>query len=156
MHENGRQRTGVAVARRPMCRGATRKGPPRNGPMTTLDDRCSDPGTAPTSWDETVRTLETAELFWITTVRADGRPHMSSMRPRPAISRRSAASVERVSAQWRIGPAPGDIEPGPNVGARLALGVECLREAEKGTSVVREGHQVGAEDRLGVLGTPGS
>ena len=29
-----------------------------NEPTTTLDDRFSDPGTAPTSWDETVRTLE--------------------------------------------------------------------------------------------------
>ena len=48
-------------------------------PITTLDDRFSDPGTAPTSWDDTVRTLETAELFWITTVRADGRPHMTPL-----------------------------------------------------------------------------
>jgi general stress protein 26 len=50
-----------------------------NEPMTTLDDRFSDPGGAPTSWDETVRTLEAAELFWITTVRADGRPHLSPL-----------------------------------------------------------------------------
>ena len=48
-----------------------------NRPTTTLDERFSDPGGAPTSWAETVRTLEAAELFWITTVRADGRPHMS-------------------------------------------------------------------------------
>jgi general stress protein 26 len=48
-------------------------------PITTLDDRFSDPGGAPTSWDETVRTLEAAELFWVTTVRADGRPHMSPL-----------------------------------------------------------------------------
>ena len=50
-----------------------------NEPTTTLDARFSDPGGAPASWDETVRTLETAELFWITTVRADGRPHMSPL-----------------------------------------------------------------------------
>jgi len=50
-----------------------------NEPRTTLDDRFSDPGGAPTSWDETVRTLEAAELFWITTVRADGRPHLSPL-----------------------------------------------------------------------------
>lgn len=48
-------------------------------PTTTLDDRFSDSGGAPTSWDETVGTLEAAELFWITTVRADGRPHMSPL-----------------------------------------------------------------------------
>jgi len=31
-----------------------------NEPMTTLDARFSDPGGAPTSWDETVRLLDTA------------------------------------------------------------------------------------------------
>jgi len=46
-------------------------------PTTALDDRFSDPGAAPTSWEDTMRTLETAELFWITTVRGDGRPHVS-------------------------------------------------------------------------------
>ncbi|HEY8525335.1 MAG TPA: pyridoxamine 5'-phosphate oxidase family protein [Acidimicrobiales bacterium] len=48
-------------------------------PSTTLDARFSEPGVAPTSWDDTLRALETAELFWITTVRADGRPHMSPL-----------------------------------------------------------------------------
>jgi nitroimidazol reductase NimA-like FMN-containing flavoprotein (pyridoxamine 5'-phosphate oxidase superfamily) len=48
-------------------------------PTTALDSRFSDPGAEPTSWDETVRALESAELFWITTVRADGRPHVSPL-----------------------------------------------------------------------------
>ncbi len=48
-------------------------------PTTALDDRFSEPGAAPTSWDDTMRTLETAELFWLTTVRADGRPHVSPL-----------------------------------------------------------------------------
>lgn len=50
-----------------------------NEVTTTLDDRFSDPGAAATPWDDAARTLETAELFWITTVRADGRPHMSPL-----------------------------------------------------------------------------
>jgi general stress protein 26 len=50
-----------------------------NEPATTLDERFSDAGAAPTSWDEAQRTLEAAELYWITTVRADGRPHMSPL-----------------------------------------------------------------------------
>lgn len=50
-----------------------------NEPTTTLDDRFSDPGALPTSWDDTVRTLKAAELFWITTVRPDGRPHVSPL-----------------------------------------------------------------------------
>jgi general stress protein 26 len=50
-----------------------------NEPMTTIDARFSEPGAEPTPWDDTLRALETAELFWITTVRADGRPHVSPL-----------------------------------------------------------------------------
>jgi nitroimidazol reductase NimA-like FMN-containing flavoprotein (pyridoxamine 5'-phosphate oxidase superfamily) len=32
-----------------------------------------------TPWDETVRALEEAELYWLTTVRADGRPHVTPL-----------------------------------------------------------------------------
>ena len=48
-------------------------------PVTTLDKRFSDPDAAATSWDETRRALETAEIFWITTVRRDGRPHVTPL-----------------------------------------------------------------------------
>ena len=48
-------------------------------PITTLDPRFSDPAAAATGWDQTRRALEQAELFWITTVRADGRPHMTPL-----------------------------------------------------------------------------
>jgi nitroimidazol reductase NimA-like FMN-containing flavoprotein (pyridoxamine 5'-phosphate oxidase superfamily) len=48
-------------------------------PVTALDQRFSDPGAAATGWDETRRVLETAELFWISTVRADGRPHVTPL-----------------------------------------------------------------------------
>jgi nitroimidazol reductase NimA-like FMN-containing flavoprotein (pyridoxamine 5'-phosphate oxidase superfamily) len=46
---------------------------------TTLDQRFSDPDAAATGWDETRRVLETGELFWISTVRADGRPHVTPL-----------------------------------------------------------------------------
>lgn len=46
-------------------------------PATKLDERYSDPAAKAASWDETVRVLENAELFWISTVRADGRPHVT-------------------------------------------------------------------------------
>lgn len=48
-------------------------------PTTALDPRFSDAGAEPTTWHDTVRALEAAELFWITTVRADGRPHVSPL-----------------------------------------------------------------------------
>ncbi len=50
---------------------------PTTSPTTRLDVRFSEPGVEPTSWEETLRLLETAELFWLTTVRADGRPHVT-------------------------------------------------------------------------------
>ena len=48
-------------------------------PRTTLDTRFSDPEAAPTPWDETRRALQDAELFWISTVRRDGRPHITPL-----------------------------------------------------------------------------
>jgi general stress protein 26 len=48
-------------------------------PVTSLDQRFSDPNAIATGWDETRRALETAELSWITTVRADGRPHVTPL-----------------------------------------------------------------------------
>jgi general stress protein 26 len=48
-------------------------------PVTTLDQRFSDPAAVATGWDETREALETAQLFWITTVRADGRPHVTPL-----------------------------------------------------------------------------
>jgi nitroimidazol reductase NimA-like FMN-containing flavoprotein (pyridoxamine 5'-phosphate oxidase superfamily) len=48
-------------------------------PMTTLDQRFSDPAAAATSWDATRQALESAELFWVCTVRADGRPHVTPL-----------------------------------------------------------------------------
>jgi general stress protein 26 len=50
-----------------------------SNPTTTIDLRFSDPGAQATSWDETRSRLETAELFWITTVRHDGRPHATPL-----------------------------------------------------------------------------
>jgi len=48
-------------------------------PTTTLDTRFSDPGAVATEWQETRRILETAELFWISTVRPDARPHVTPL-----------------------------------------------------------------------------
>jgi nitroimidazol reductase NimA-like FMN-containing flavoprotein (pyridoxamine 5'-phosphate oxidase superfamily) len=50
-----------------------------NEPMTTIDSRFSEPDTVATPWEQTRRVLETAELFWIATVRADGHPHLTPL-----------------------------------------------------------------------------
>ena len=46
---------------------------------TRLDERFSDPGTEATGWAETTRALEEAQISWLTTVRADGRPHVTPL-----------------------------------------------------------------------------
>jgi len=48
-------------------------------PTATLDRRFGDPDASPTPWPETETALETAELYWLTTVRADGRPHVTPL-----------------------------------------------------------------------------
>ena len=56
-------------------------------PVTELDRRFSGPGAEATPWDDARRAIEDAELFWISTVRADGRPHVT---PLPAVWQDSA------------------------------------------------------------------
>jgi nitroimidazol reductase NimA-like FMN-containing flavoprotein (pyridoxamine 5'-phosphate oxidase superfamily) len=51
-------------------------------PKPEQDRRFGDPDALPTSWSEVLRILESAELFWISTVRRDGRPHVT---PLPAV-----------------------------------------------------------------------
>jgi nitroimidazol reductase NimA-like FMN-containing flavoprotein (pyridoxamine 5'-phosphate oxidase superfamily) len=48
-------------------------------PTTELDSRFSDPDAVATGWEETRQVLEDAELFWISTVRQDGRPHATPL-----------------------------------------------------------------------------
>jgi general stress protein 26 len=48
-------------------------------PSTRLDVRFSEPDASPTSWDITQAALEASELFMVTTVRANGRPHVTPL-----------------------------------------------------------------------------
>ena len=48
-------------------------------PRTKLDARFSDEAARPTPWPEAARVLEQAELYWLSTVRADGRPHVTPL-----------------------------------------------------------------------------
>jgi len=45
-------------------------------PVAELDTRFSDQDAVATDWEERLVALEDAELFWISTVRADRRPHV--------------------------------------------------------------------------------
>jgi nitroimidazol reductase NimA-like FMN-containing flavoprotein (pyridoxamine 5'-phosphate oxidase superfamily) len=48
-------------------------------PRTELDARFSEPAAQPTSWEDTLEAIEQAGIFWISTVRADGRPHVTPL-----------------------------------------------------------------------------
>jgi general stress protein 26 len=44
-----------------------------------LDQRFSDVDASPASWDDVARVLDSAPLSWISTVREDGRPHVTPL-----------------------------------------------------------------------------
>jgi nitroimidazol reductase NimA-like FMN-containing flavoprotein (pyridoxamine 5'-phosphate oxidase superfamily) len=50
-----------------------------SAPSAEIDKRFSDPEADPTPWAKTSEALERAELYWLTTVRSDGRPHVTPL-----------------------------------------------------------------------------
>ncbi|MFW3475493.1 pyridoxamine 5'-phosphate oxidase family protein [Streptomyces microflavus] len=55
-----------------------RSGPGRT-PVTELDARYSSEGATARPWPETAALLGAAPLYWLSTVRADGRPHVTPL-----------------------------------------------------------------------------
>jgi nitroimidazol reductase NimA-like FMN-containing flavoprotein (pyridoxamine 5'-phosphate oxidase superfamily) len=45
----------------------------------TLDPRFSDPAARPSAWEDVDAVLAAAGTYWLTTVRADGRPHVTPL-----------------------------------------------------------------------------
>lgn len=52
---------------------------PGDAPATALDTRYSSEGATARPWPEAVALLRDAELYWLTTVRPDGRPHVTPL-----------------------------------------------------------------------------
>ena len=48
-------------------------------PETTIDQRYSSPGAEATTWETGERVLAGAEIYWLSTVRPDGRPHCTPL-----------------------------------------------------------------------------
>jgi general stress protein 26 len=48
-------------------------------PIGEIDPRFSSEGAAPVAWDVAAEHLERAEVYWLTTVRRDGRPHVTPL-----------------------------------------------------------------------------
>jgi general stress protein 26 len=51
----------------------------QSDPTAAIDTRFSDPGAGATPWSDAAQVLEHAELYWLTTVRTDGRPHVTPL-----------------------------------------------------------------------------
>ena len=52
---------------------------PGTQPVAELDGRFSAPDATATPWADARSALEAAEIFWISTVRGDGRPHVTPL-----------------------------------------------------------------------------
>ncbi|HUS21856.1 MAG TPA: pyridoxamine 5'-phosphate oxidase family protein [Aeromicrobium sp.] len=55
---------------------------PATEPVAELDQRFSSEGAEARPWSDVVDVLQQAEMFWLSTVRRDGRPHVT---PLPAV-----------------------------------------------------------------------
>jgi nitroimidazol reductase NimA-like FMN-containing flavoprotein (pyridoxamine 5'-phosphate oxidase superfamily) len=50
-----------------------------NDPVAGLDARFSSDGATATPWSQARDGLEAAEVYWLSTVRPDGRPHVTPL-----------------------------------------------------------------------------
>jgi len=50
-----------------------------SAPVAELDSRFSSPDATPTSWEKARESLNQAGTYWLTTVRSDGRPHVTPL-----------------------------------------------------------------------------
>jgi len=55
---------------------------PATDPTPELDTRFSEPDATAVPWSDVLRVFEENEIFWLSTVRKDGRPHVT---PLPAM-----------------------------------------------------------------------
>ena len=114
---------------------------PEIQPPAELNEGFSEPGAAAPPWSEVAQVLSETEMFWLSTVRRDGRPHVT---PLPAIWLDEtlyfcAGSYEQKATNLRA-----------NSGCVLAAGANRFRA---GLDVVVEGTAVQVTDgaRLGRL-----
>src|SRR5215217_1288144 len=97
-------------------------------PVPEQDIRFGDPESPPTPWPDALHVLESAELFWISTVRADGRPHVT---PLPAV--------------WRGEALYFCTGPDEQKGVNLSRNDQCVLTT--GTNVWKSGMDVVVEGR---------
>ena len=105
-----------------------------NPPATKLDPRFSSKDAQAVPWSETEAALERAEVFWVTTVRRDGRPQVS---PLLAVWYEGAAYFSTGATEQKY----RNIEANNRV--VLTTGCNVFRE---GLDVVIEGEAIQTQD----------
>jgi hypothetical protein len=110
-------------------------------PTTDLGVPFSSPDATPTPWDQAERGLREAQLFWISTVRPDGRPHVTPL-----------------LAVWRDGALHICTGPTERKAKNLAENDRCIlttgcNRDDEGLDIVVEGRarRVDDDDRLRAL-----
>jgi nitroimidazol reductase NimA-like FMN-containing flavoprotein (pyridoxamine 5'-phosphate oxidase superfamily) len=103
-------------------------------PITELDPRFSSEDASPVAWQDAVRALESAEICWLSTVRADGRPHVTSL-----------------LAVWLDGAAYFCTGPGEQKAKNLDRNTHCIlttgsNRLGEGLDVIIEGDAVRVRD----------
>jgi nitroimidazol reductase NimA-like FMN-containing flavoprotein (pyridoxamine 5'-phosphate oxidase superfamily) len=104
-------------------------------PVTELDARFSSKGASPTDWVEGRQHIEDAEVFWLSSVRPDGRPHVT-----PLLS------------VWHEGSMYFCTGPEERKAKNLKQNPHCILTTgqnglDGGLDVVVEGHAVEVSDR---------
>ena len=98
-------------------------------PIAELHSVFSSAGATPTPWRDVVAVLEQAEIFWMSTVRPDGRPHVT---PLPAV--------------WLDGALHFGTGLGEQKGRNLVRNPNCILTT--GNNTYREGLDVVVEGRV--------
>jgi general stress protein 26 len=106
-----------------------------SGPTIEFNGDFSEPGAGAVPWADVQRVLTTSEMFWLSTVRADGRPHVT---PLPAIWRDGALHFCTSGPEQKT----RNLEHEPRVA--LTTGTDRLHE---GLDVVVEGTAERITDR---------
>lgn len=104
-------------------------------PDTTLDTRYSSPGATETAWTDVIPLVEAAEIFWVTTLRPDGRPHIT---PLIAVWVEDALHFTTGSTERKARNLASN--------AHCALTTGCNRLNEEGMDVVVEGSAIRLTD----------
>jgi general stress protein 26 len=110
---------------------------------TRLDPRYSDPTAIATTWEETERALARAQIFRLTTVRADGRPHMT-----PVVAAWGDAAVHFHTGETEQKYL--NLQANPNV--ILSTGGD---DWDRGIEVIVEGRAVHVTDQAVLAGLVG-